>query len=223
MINKFEFSPAQGFLDTGAFPNPQGEDVTREQLQRLHTQTREFINALIDTINAYNIENKVTSETVKYLRVANGIIEWSPDNDTWYPLGGGVSGGSTVPGGGVPGYVLVRGDQEYTAKWADIRSAISVASVLKSGLMSAEDKALVDALNFLTSGGQFISAADVTETEMRSFLKNNERAQLFDNEGGALFYSATEAEQVFQHKIEYGYTLPEAASDGDIFLLLKGE
>ena len=221
MIKKFEFTPANGFIDSSAFPNPQGEDVTREQLQRLHNQTKAFLNDLIDIINAYNIENKVTSESVKYLRVANGIVEWSTDNESWFALGGGGTGGSSVPGGGNPGQVLVRGDQEYTAKWLDIINAIDLATSITKGLLSAEDKALLDKLRIFTDDGEGISAADVVETEMRTFLKNNERALLFSKEGDALFYSATEAENLFQHKLQYGNELPESGAEGEIFLLLK--
>ena len=187
----------------------------------MHNQTKEFINALVDTINAYNIENKVTSESVKYLRVANGIVEWSTDNESWFALGGGGTGGSSVPGGGNPGQVLVRGDQEYTAKWLDIINAIALATSITNGLLSAEDKAFLDQLRLFTNSGEGVSASDIIETEMRTFLKNNERAQLFSQEGDALFYSTTESEELFQHKLQYGNELPESGSEGEIFLLLK--
>ena len=222
MINKFEFNPVNGLLNTSEFPNPQGEETTREMLNRLHIQTRDFINALVETINLYNIENKVTSKSVKYLRVNEGIVEWSVDNESWFPLGSS-GGGSSIPGGGKEGQALVRGSAEYTTRWAELIDVINVATVELNGLLSKEDKALFDKTMQLTNNGESISADNVTETDMYTFLRNNERVQLFDNEGGALFYSTTESEQIFQHKITYGTELPEAGSEGDIFLLLKGE
>lgn len=221
MIEKFEFTPTTGLLDSGAFPNPQGEENTRQQLQILHNQTRDYINEVIDTINEYNITNKVTSESVKYLRVANGAVEWSVDNVSWFPLGSGEGGGSAIPGGGQENQALVRGSAEYTAKWKNLIDIINVATAQLNGLMSAEDKALFDKVMILTKSGESISAEDVTETEMRSFLKNNERALLFNKDGDALFYSIQDVEDIFQKKIQVGTVLPESAEEGDIFLLYE--
>lgn len=223
MIEKFEFTPITGFLDSGAFPNPQGEEITRQQLQKLHDQTRDYINAVIDTINGYNITNKVTSESVKYLRVANGVVEWSVDNVSWFPLGSGEGGGSAIPGGGLENQALVRGSAEYTAKWMNLIDIINVASAELNGLMSASDKTLFNKAMLLTNNGESISAENITETEMRYFLKNSERALLFNKDGDALFYSIQEADNIFQTKIQVGATLPETAEEGDIFLLYEVE
>ena len=150
MEKKFEFKPVNGYMDSAAFPNPQGEETTREMLQRLHNQTRDFINELIDAINAYNIENKVTSESVKYLRVADGNVQWSVDNETWFALGGGGTGGSAIPGGGQEGQVLARGASEFTARWDDIVNLVGIASEEKNGLLSAEDKGLLNKVKVIT-------------------------------------------------------------------------
>lgn len=221
MINKFEFNPVNGLLNASEFPNPQGEEKTREQLQRLHEQTKDFINALVDTINLYNIENKVTSESVKYLRVHEGIVEWSVDNESWFPLGSGSGGGSSIPGGGKEGQALVRGSAEYTARWAELIDVINVATTELNGLLSKEDKALFDKTMKLTNNGKSISANNVTETDMYTFLRNNERSQLFSLEGDMLVYSIQEADNIFQTKIQVGTTLPETAEEGDIFLLYE--
>lgn len=221
MINKFEFNPVNGLLNTSEFPNPQGEETTREMLNRLHIQTRDFINALVETINLYNIENKVTSESVKYLRVHEGIVEWSVDNATWFPLGSGGGGGSAIPSGGSEGQALVRGSAEYTARWASLIEVINVATSELNGLLSKEDKVLFDKTMELTNNGVSISANDVTETDMYTFLRNNERTQLFSPEGDLLVYSTTEADNIFQRKIQVGTSLPETAEEGDIFLLYE--
>ena len=221
MEKKFEFKPVNGYMDSAAFPNPQGEETTREMLQRLHNQTRDFINELIDAINAYNIENKVTSESVKYLRVADGNVQWSVDNETWFSLGGGGTGGSAIPGGGQENQVLARGASEFTARWDDIVNLVGIASEEKNGLLSAEDKSLLNKVKVITENGEAVSAEYVQETQLKTFLKNTERAKLFDEEGDALFYSTNEVEQLFQKKIAYGTELPEEAEEGDIFLLIE--
>lgn len=233
MINKFEFNPVNGLLNTSEFPNPQGEETTREMLNRLHIQTRDFINALVDTINLYNIENKVTSDSVKYLRVNQGIVEWSVDNESWFPLGSGSGGGSSIPGGGIEGQALIRGSAEYTARWASLVEVINVATAELNGLLSKEDKSLLDKTMQLTNNGESISAENVTETDMYTFLRNNERTQLFSPEGDLLVYSTTEADNIFQtiteadnifqKKIQVGTSLPETAEEGDIFLLYEVE
>lgn len=221
MINKFEFTPNNGFVDSSAFPNPQGEDVTREQLQRLHDQTRDFINNLIDLMNNYDLDHKVSSLSVKYLRVKDGIVEWSIDNESWFSLGSSEGGGSMVPSGGTEGQALIRGTEEYTARWDDLTNHISLASDQVKGLMSSQDKILLDKLNELTKNGESINADKIVETDMYTLLKNTERALLFNLDGDALFYSIVEADEIFQSKINMGTTLPESAEEGDIFLLYE--
>jgi len=44
MPNPFKFNPENGFNDTTSFPDPLNESQVREQLFRLHTQTRDYIN-----------------------------------------------------------------------------------------------------------------------------------------------------------------------------------
>ena len=50
-IEKFKFNPPLGFQSEAAFPNPLDEEQTREQLQRLHNQTRDYINQLGAQLN----------------------------------------------------------------------------------------------------------------------------------------------------------------------------
>lgn len=43
-IDKFAFNPTNGFEDSSSFPDPGSEADTREQMMRLHYQTRDYIN-----------------------------------------------------------------------------------------------------------------------------------------------------------------------------------
>ena len=43
-ITELEFNPATGLNDSSVFPDPASEQETREQLQELHDQTRDYIN-----------------------------------------------------------------------------------------------------------------------------------------------------------------------------------
>lgn len=50
-IEKYKFDPPDGFKDGLGFPNPTSETQVREQLQRLHDQSRDKINEIIETYN----------------------------------------------------------------------------------------------------------------------------------------------------------------------------
>lgn len=52
VIDKLKFNPLRGYVDSNAFPNPKDEDAIREQIQRLHNQTRDYINQLVDLIQS---------------------------------------------------------------------------------------------------------------------------------------------------------------------------
>lgn len=56
-INRFNFDPVAGYEDAVSFPDPVGEWDTREQLQRLHSQTRDKLNDVIDHVNGLFIPN----------------------------------------------------------------------------------------------------------------------------------------------------------------------
>lgn len=51
-IETFRFSPENGYVDTISFPEPASEEATREQLQRLHGQTRDKLNEVISEFNS---------------------------------------------------------------------------------------------------------------------------------------------------------------------------
>ena len=53
-IDKFKFNPVRGFADVSAFPNPKDEEQTREQMQRMHNQTRDYINDFITLLQSNN-------------------------------------------------------------------------------------------------------------------------------------------------------------------------
>jgi hypothetical protein len=85
-LDKFSFTPSDGFNDTSSYPDPASEAETRTQLQSLHTQTRDFINNLVDHINTSDtsLAKKVTSDDIKAFRInADNSIEYSLDGTNW--------------------------------------------------------------------------------------------------------------------------------------------
>lgn len=73
-MDKFNFSPTDGFRDSSYFPDPGSETETRDQLQTLHDQTRDFINTYLLTLS---------DGQVVRLRINDGTIEYSEDGETW--------------------------------------------------------------------------------------------------------------------------------------------
>lgn len=83
-MNNFAFDPPQGFKDSAAYPNPNSEAETREQLFSLHEQTRDFINA--------NLVDAVTSDTVVKIK-ANAVgFSYSTDGTNYTVIEGSSSG-----------------------------------------------------------------------------------------------------------------------------------
>lgn len=110
-MEKLNFTPEEGLINSIEFPDPSSESDTREQLQRLHNQTKTFVNGMIDTLasndGAKNIGNtsisvngvsknkldeqiqllnqgKISSATIKALKINNdGAIEFSNDGTTY--------------------------------------------------------------------------------------------------------------------------------------------
>ena len=106
-IDNFAFNPETGFNDSSSFPDPASESETREQLFRLHAQTRDYINntltpALTGTTGAANIKmsdgttveatvnGKIAygTTTAKHLRVnpTTNTLQYSADGTTWSDL-----------------------------------------------------------------------------------------------------------------------------------------
>lgn len=98
-MKKFSFTPENGFQDGTSFPDPASESETREQMQRIPNQIRDFINSLIDdiennggdeikwddktTLKDY-IATLVASADVKKIRInKDNAIEYSLDGSTW--------------------------------------------------------------------------------------------------------------------------------------------
>lgn len=46
-MDKFEFTPKNGFSDSSAYPDPSSETETREQLMRPSTQIAEYMNTTL--------------------------------------------------------------------------------------------------------------------------------------------------------------------------------
>ena len=48
MLTKLKFDPETGLMDRGAYvTTPDSEDAAREQIQRQHNQTRDYINGVL--------------------------------------------------------------------------------------------------------------------------------------------------------------------------------
>lgn len=81
MANKFNFSPNNGFKDSSAYPNPQNETESREQLQRPLDQLKDFINQEI-----VPYVKEITSNDIKITETEDGKllleIVVSPDGVT---------------------------------------------------------------------------------------------------------------------------------------------
>lgn len=79
-IDKFEFSPSEGFLDAHAFPDPTNETETRTQLMNLHNQTRDFINSLIASLNSPNGADNITITIDNVQYTVQEIVQSLSDN-----------------------------------------------------------------------------------------------------------------------------------------------
>ncbi len=67
-MKKHEFNPKDGYASQASFPNPVNETDTREQIQRLHSQTRDYINdTLIKTLNSSQGAKEIGAEAVEGL------------------------------------------------------------------------------------------------------------------------------------------------------------
>ena len=98
-MDKFSFTPADGFKDGSAYPNPTNETETREQLQRPLDQLKAFINNMIDTLAGEDgfkeigtpegtlyetLLKMIKSNDIESLRInADGAIEYSRDGQVW--------------------------------------------------------------------------------------------------------------------------------------------
>jgi hypothetical protein len=69
MANKFNFSPNNGFKDSSAYPNPQNETESREQLQRPLDQLKDFINQEI-----VPYVKEITSNDIKITETEDGKL-----------------------------------------------------------------------------------------------------------------------------------------------------
>lgn len=86
-LDKFNFIPTKGFLDSNYYSDPSNEVETRTQLQSLHTQTQTFINNLIDKLNtngSYYTSTPTISGVVDSngnpITTVGGQLEWFANN-----------------------------------------------------------------------------------------------------------------------------------------------
>ena len=81
-IDKFKFNPPQGFTDSNAYPNPVDEENIREQLQRQHNQTRDYINRLIALLEEKGAsviatsDGKTVEQALKEIADAQGVSDY---------------------------------------------------------------------------------------------------------------------------------------------------
>lgn len=81
-IEKFKFNPPLGFNDSNAYPNPVDEESVREQLQRPHNQTRDYINRLTTLLEEKGASFIVTSDgksveqALKEIAEAQGVSDY---------------------------------------------------------------------------------------------------------------------------------------------------
>ena len=74
-MDNFKYTPEEGFLDEGSYPNPSSGTQSRTQLMSLHAQVRDFINntivaginSLIETVSgkqdALTFDNAPTADS----------------------------------------------------------------------------------------------------------------------------------------------------------------
>lgn len=63
-MDEFKFDPIDGFKNASSFPNPANGDAAREQLQRLHDQTRNYLNNMVEKLNSTAGSDEVGLEIV---------------------------------------------------------------------------------------------------------------------------------------------------------------
>ncbi|MBE6121146.1 MAG: hypothetical protein E7190_00350 [Erysipelotrichaceae bacterium] len=75
-MDRFNFTPANGFLDASDYPDPENESEAREQLFSLHKQTRDFINNNL-------VAHGVTSDGVTNIKATEAGFSYSTDGENF--------------------------------------------------------------------------------------------------------------------------------------------
>lgn len=78
-MKEFNYTPANGFRDTTAYPNPANEIDTRNQFQTPLDQVRDYINS---------IATKYGDDVVKFRIGPNKELQFSIDGSNWISLPG---------------------------------------------------------------------------------------------------------------------------------------
>ena len=73
-MDKFKFTPENGFRDSSSYPNPSNATETREQLQRPLDQIKEYINKMVATVDGEAVMLRLNDD---------GAIEYSKDGEMW--------------------------------------------------------------------------------------------------------------------------------------------
>lgn len=114
-MEKFKYSPEAGFLDSSSFPDPSNETQTREQLQELHNQVRDYINKMLTMLG---------TEAVMLRINAVNAIEFSIDGENWQEVIGrgerGPAGPGVVPGGTTGQFFRKKSNTDYDGEWTDL-------------------------------------------------------------------------------------------------------
>ena len=85
-INEFSFTPADGFLDTEAYPDPSTETQVRTQLMSLHSQIKTYLNSdvktAIEAIAASQGDPEAIQEIMDALSDLDDLVGTLPDDVT---------------------------------------------------------------------------------------------------------------------------------------------
>jgi len=212
-MQQFNFNPTTGFNNTTSFPDPADETETREQLQRLHDQTRDFINNYI-VVALNNLGSPIKSEDIKRMRVSRDesglIVQYSLETsgNQWYTISGGSGGGGTqLPSGGTMNYVLAkRSGEDYAYKYVDVNTLITGVNAMAVTQIDARRFISLSQLNALFE--------NPSGTALRTYTKG-ETDDLIDE----VAESVSELQSGKQDAIASGTSLPTEVVDGQIFLL----
>jgi hypothetical protein len=82
-MEKFKFTPEQGFLDGTAYPNTKSEQENREQLQRPLNQLRDYVNELLGIIPTDEQLQKIVTNHELILELEKSVKELEENSNSY--------------------------------------------------------------------------------------------------------------------------------------------